>query len=174
VTDPVPCLVMVQPSRSCRRLRIRVAIATFGVAMVKELRAPLPEGEPPPASVDLRERSARVDLSAMLVRLFDHWGLKPAEQAGVLGLSPANRASLARYRHGEPLADNRDLLDRASALLGIHKALRIIFPQDRDLAYRWMTTFNRRFGARPVDLVVDRGFEGLLALRRYLEFERGR
>ena len=60
-----------------------------------------------------------------------------------------------------------------SCLLGIHKTLRIIFPQNRDLAYRWMSTFNRRLGQRPVDLVLERGFEGLIAVRRYLEAERG-
>jgi hypothetical protein len=42
-----------------------------------------------------------------------------------------------------------------------------LFPHDRDLAYQWMTAPNRRLGARPVDLIVERGFEGLLALRRY-------
>jgi hypothetical protein len=65
------------------------------------------------------------------------------------------------------------LLDRVGHLLGIHKSLRILFPHDRDLAYRWMTTPNRRLGGRPVDVALDRGFEGLLALRRYLDFERG-
>ena len=41
-------------------------------------------------------------------------------------------------------------LPRAGHLLGIHKALRIMFPHDRDLAYRWVSTPNRRFaGARP-------------------------
>ena len=81
---------------------------------------------------------------------------------------------LRRYRNGEPLADNRDLMDRAGHLLGIHKSLRLLFPQDRDLAYRWMTQPNRRLRARPVDLVVEHGFEGLLAVRRYLDFQRGR
>jgi hypothetical protein len=32
---------------------------------------------------------------------------------------------------------------------------------------------NRRLGARPVDVVRERGFEGLLAIRRYLDFQRG-
>ena len=59
-----------------------------------------------------------------------------------------SRSTVARYRRGEPLADNADLLARAGHLLGIHKALRILFPQDRDLAYRWVTTPNRRFGER--------------------------
>lgn len=123
--------------------------------------------------VDLRSSEARGRLARMLTRLFEHWNLSLPEQAGLLGLSTSNRASIARYRAGEPFADNRDLLDRAGCLLGIHKALRILFPHNRDLAYRWMTSFNRRLGQRPVDVVLDRGFEGLLALRRYLEFERG-
>lgn len=126
-----------------------------------------------PAPVDLRTRETRERLARMVTRLFDLWQMSVAEQAALLGLSADNRSTLARYRKGDPLADSRDLLDRVGHLLGIHKSLRILFPHDRDLAYRWMTTPNRRFGSRPVDVVVQRGFEGLLALRRYLDFERG-
>jgi hypothetical protein len=122
---------------------------------------------------DLKTRDARERLARMVTRLFEHWRLTTAEQAALLGLARENRATLSRYRKGEPLADSRDLLDRAGHLLGIHKSLRILFPADRDLAYRWMTTPNRRLAARPVDIVIERGFEGLLALRRYLDFERG-
>ncbi|HEU0201688.1 MAG TPA: MbcA/ParS/Xre antitoxin family protein [Burkholderiaceae bacterium] len=124
--------------------------------------------------VPLGRRDARGRLAAMVIKLLDHWQLPSAEQAAVLGLSAESRSTLARYRKGEPLADNRDLLDRAGHLLGIHKSLRILFPHDRDLVYRWMTQPNRRLGSRPVDVIVQYGFEGLLAVRRYLDFERGR
>lgn len=129
--------------------------------------------DPSPSPVDLKTREARERMARMLMQLFDHWQLSTAEQAALLGLSADNRSTLARYRKGEPLADSRDLLDRVGHLLGIHKSLRILFPQDRDLAYRWMTAPNRRLGARPVDVIVRHGFEGLLAVRRYLDFERG-
>lgn len=109
----------------------------------------------------------------MVTKLLEHWKLTAPEQSALLGLSTGSRSTLARYREGEPLADSRDLLDRAGHLLGIHKSLRILFPYDRDLAYGWMTQFNRRLGARPVDLITERGFEGLLAVRRYLDFQRG-
>jgi hypothetical protein len=122
---------------------------------------------------DVSSREARGRLAAMVTHLLEHWQLSGVEQAEVLGLSGGSRTTLARYRNGEPLADNRDLLDRAGHLLGIHKSLRLLFPRDRDLAYRWMTQPNRRFGARPVDLVIEHGFEGLLAVRRYLDFQRG-
>ena len=124
-------------------------------------------------AVDTGNRAARGRLAVMVTRLLVHWKLTATEQAAVLGLSAASRSTLARYRSGEPLADSRDLLDRAGHLLGIHKSLRLLFPHDSDLAYRWMTQPNRRLGARPVDVVIERGFEGLLAVRRYLDFQRG-
>jgi hypothetical protein len=128
---------------------------------------------PKRAEVNAGSREARSRLAAMVARLLEHWGLSAVEQAEVLGLSAGSRSTLGRYRGGEPLADNRDLLDRAGHLLGIHKSLRLLFPHDRDLAYRWMTQPNLRLGARPVDVIRERGFEGLLAVRRYLDFQRG-
>jgi hypothetical protein len=129
----------------------------------------------PSAQVELRARDSRERLARMLVELFGHWQLSAADQAALLGLSAQSRSTVARYRRGEPLADNADLLARAGHLLGIHKALRIVFPHDRDLAYRWVSAPNRRFGgATPVELMKRHGYEGILAVRRYLDFERGR
>lgn len=130
--------------------------------------------EPRP-KVDLHSRDSRGRLARMLMKLFEHWDLSSADQAALLGLSGQSRSTVARYRRGEPFADNADLLARAAHLLGIHKALRIIFPHDRDLAYRWVSAPNRRFGgATPLELMKRYGYEGILAVRRYLDFERGR
>lgn len=129
----------------------------------------------PSREVNLRTRESRERLARMLMQLFDHWAIPAADQAILLGVSPQSRSTLARYRRGEPLADNADLLARAGHLLGIHKALRILFPQDRDLAYRWISAPNRRFGgAAPLEIMKRHGYEGILAVRRYLDFERGR
>ena len=125
-------------------------------------------------AADLHSRASREKLAAMVVRLLDHWNLSAQDQAILLGLSPDSRSTVARYRRGEPLADNADLLARAGHLLGIHKALRILFPRDRDLAYRWVMAPNRRFGDRTPLETMRQGFEGILAIRRYLDFERGR
>jgi hypothetical protein len=124
--------------------------------------------------VDLQGRDGRRRLARLVLALFDRWELSTAEQAALLGLSPDNRATIARYRRGEPLGESRDLIERAGHLLGIHKSLRILFPHDRDLAYRWVKAPNRRLGAPPLEIMIARGFEGLLAVRRYLDFERGR
>jgi hypothetical protein len=122
----------------------------------------------------LRDRASRSRLARMVVQLLDHWQLAAADQAALLGLSSESRATVARYRRGEPLGDSADLLARAGHLLGIHKALRIMFPHDRDLAYRWVSTRNRRFGDRTPLEIMTQSYEGLLAVRRYLDFERGR
>lgn len=129
-----------------------------------------------PAKVlpDVRSRESRTALARMVATLLDHWQVSATDQAVLLGLSGQSRSTLARYRRGEPLADSADLLARAGHLLGIHKALRILFPHDRDLAYRWVAAPNRRFGERAPLEVMKQGFEGLLAVRRYLDFERGR
>jgi Protein of unknown function (DUF2384) len=126
-------------------------------------------------NVDLRAREGRERLARMVVALLDHWKLAPNDQALLLWLSAQSRSSVARYRRGEPFADSADLLARAGHLLGIHKALRILFPHDRDLAYAWVTTPNRRFGdVAPLEIMKRHGYEGILAVRRYLDFERGR
>jgi hypothetical protein len=126
-------------------------------------------------ATDLRSREARGNLARVITRLFEHWNLAGVDQAALLGLSSQSRSAIAGYRRGEPLADSADLLARAGHLLGIHKALRIIFPHDRDLAYRWVTAPNRRFdGSTPLAVMLKYGFEGILAVRRYLDFERGR
>jgi len=128
----------------------------------------------PATQVDLHHRTNRERLAKMVASLLDHWKLALNDQAALLGLSAQSRSTIARYRRGEPFADSADLLARAGHLLGIHKALRIMFPHDLDLAYRWVSAPNRRFGERAPLEIMKQGFEGLLAVRRYLDFERGR
>jgi hypothetical protein len=135
----------------------------------------MPVQTEPREAYDLHERGSRVRLAKLIARLFDLWKLSAQDQAVLLGLSGDSRSTVARYRRGDPLADNADLLARTGHLLGIHKSLRIIFPHDLDLAYRWITTANQRFeGLAPLEVMKRYGFEGVLAVRRYLDFERGR
>lgn len=126
------------------------------------------------SALDPRAREGRVSLAKMVTKLFDLWQLSTEDQVALLGLAEGSRMSLTRYRKGEPLADNRDLLDRVANLLAIHRSLRILFPQNRDLAYKWPTTPNRVFeGLSPVQIVRRDGFLGLLVVKRYLDVERG-
>lgn len=134
----------------------------------------MPRPAPAPRP-DLHSRASRERLARMVVQLLEHWRLSAVDQATLLGLSANSRSTVARYRRGEPLADSPDLLARAGHLLGIHKALRIVFPHDLDLVYRWVSAPNRRFGGEaPLAVMRRHGYEGILAVRRYLDFERGR
>jgi CTP:molybdopterin cytidylyltransferase MocA len=113
-------------------------------------------------------------LARMVMTLLDHWKLSTEDQAALLGIAASNRAALARYRRGEPIGTSRDQYERVGHLLGIHKNLRLLFPQNRDLAYRWMSTRNRAFdNLSPVDVIRDWGFAGLLMVRAYLDRARG-
>lgn len=124
-----------------------------------------------------REPSASGDrgaLARMVMTLLDHWKLSTEDQAALLGIASSNRAALTRYRKGEPIGSSRDQYERVGHLLGIHKNLRLLFPQNRELAYRWMSTRNKAFDNRtPVEVVKEWGFAGLLMVRAYLDRARG-
>jgi hypothetical protein len=110
----------------------------------------------------------------MTMKLFDHWGLSTEDQAALLGLAANNRAALGRYRKGEPIGSTRDQYERVGHLLGIHKNLRLLFPRNIDLAYRWMSARNKAFdNLSPVDVIKEYGFAGLLMVRSYLDRARG-
>lgn len=116
----------------------------------------------------------RGTLAKMIMVLLDHWQLSTEDQAALLGIAPSNRAALTRYRKGEPIGTSRDQYERVGHLLGIHKNLRLLFPQNRDLAYRWMSTRNKAFeNLSPVEVVKNYGFTGLLMVRSYLDRARG-
>lgn len=122
----------------------------------------------PPVSQD------RGALAQMVMTLLDHWKLPTEDQAALLGLATNNRAALTRYRKGEAIGTSRDQFERVGHLLGIHKNLRLLFPHNRDLAYRWMSTRNKAFdNLTPVDVVKEWGFAGLLMVRAYLDRARG-
>jgi hypothetical protein len=120
-------------------------------------------------------RDERSALARMMIQLFDHWGLPTEARLAALGMAPDNRGALTRYRKGDPLAPSRDLLERVGHLLAIHKNLRLLFPQERESAYRWMTLRNRAFDGRtPIEAIEEFGFVGLLMVRTYLDRARGR
>lgn len=126
------------------------------------------EGNPSSPAID------RKAIAGMLMKLFDHWKLSTEEQLDAMGLAKENRAALSRYRRGEPIAASRDTMERAGHLLGIHKNLRLLFPQNRDLAYTWIKRRNLAFDNRtPIDVIREYGFAGLLMVLAYLDRARG-
>ena len=124
---------------------------------------------------DPHSREGRIAITKMIMKLFDLWELPAKDQLAFLGLSPGSYRTLARYRKGYPFANHRDLMDRAGNLLSIHRSLRILWSHNREITYDWMTTPNSDFGGHsPADIVREKGFSGLLAIKGYLENECGR
>lgn len=116
------------------------------------------------------ESSDRQAICRMLTQLFVLWKLTDNECLAVFDLPPEEHEVLTRLRNGDPRALNPGLLESAGHLLGIHKNLRRLFPQNRDLAYVWMKTSNRAFDdCTPIDFIGKNGLAGLQTVRAYLD-----
>ncbi|WP_051687287.1 antitoxin Xre/MbcA/ParS toxin-binding domain-containing protein [Microbulbifer sp. HZ11] len=113
-------------------------------------------------------RHSNQNISHMLLRLFENWNLSSDQQLIILGLTNAVvtnlSKSLKRY-----LSEDRDKLDRARILLEIHKSLRRLFPQNREIAYQWIFRPNKAFdGLAPFDVIERNGMLGMYMVRDYL------
>lgn len=107
----------------------------------------------------------------------DQWGLGETERMRMLGLPGRSTyfGWLAKARSGMALTLPLDTLLRISAVLGIHKAMRILFTDDRT-ALDWLRSPNDGplFGGQPpLALAANGTQDGLLLLRRHLDAWRG-
>ncbi len=92
------------------------------------------------------------------------------DQLALLGYGPAGKFILTRFRKGlRSLPASKDKLDRVGLLLSIHKSLRLLYPYNGDLVYRWISTPNRRFKGKSPLAVMTEGPEGLKIVFMYLE-----
>lgn len=123
----------------------------------------------------LADEGTRQDLARVLTALFERWDLPTDVQLSLLGLSPESRKLLGLYRRGERgLPASRDALDRAGYLLGMHKALRLLFPENPTLRYGWIRMRNRQLDGRtPLEVMLEDGLVGLARIARFLDFQRG-
>ncbi|MES2820257.1 MAG: MbcA/ParS/Xre antitoxin family protein [Pseudomonadota bacterium] len=119
---------------------------------------------------------ARRDLARVVSALFERWQLDSELQMQLLGMSPKSRKLLPKYRAGDSaLPGNRDTLDRSGYLLGIHKGLRLLFPEDEQLRFSWIHRRNRALdGETPLEVMVRDGLLGIARIARLIDFQRGR
>jgi hypothetical protein len=104
------------------------------------------------------------------LNLFRNWGVTDDQAATLLDLPPR---TYARWKAGSRGRMGRDAKARLSNLLGIHKALRIVFDEPAR-GYAWIKAANDAFGG-PSALAVMLGGDltDLMRVRRYLDAERG-
>ena len=105
-----------------------------------------------------------------VINLFARWGLTDGQSATLLDMP---LRSFRRWKADAPGRLGRDARARLSNLMGIHKALRIIF-REPARGYAWIKAPNDAFGGRSA-LTVMLGGErtDLMRVRRYLAAERG-
>ena len=129
-------------------------------------------------SPDQRQDPAvRRKMSGPAIRAFFNvaaaWELDNEEERALLGwLSPS---TFYKYKAGEVGTLAYDVLMRISLVLGIYKALHILYAE-RDLADRWVKLPNSNpvFGGKPaLTLMTEGGMDGLYQVRRLLDSRRG-
>lgn len=99
------------------------------------------------------------------------WGLKAQEERVLLG-EPAN-STFYKWRNGEGPVVPKDTLERISYVMGIYKALRLLFPTESQ-ACAWPRKPNRDFGeASALSVMLQGGVVNLADVRRYLDGMRG-
>lgn len=129
---------------------------------------------------DSRERYGTepdVGLTAPALRAFftlaDRWKLRVAEQRKLLGDPP--ESTFYKWKRERDGALGRDTLERISYLLGIFKALAILFPQP-DRADAWLRKPNDTptFGGRTaLERMLSGNVADLYVVRQYLDAQRG-
>jgi len=103
------------------------------------------------------------------LNLFDKWDVTD-EQAAILLDMPVR--TYRRWKAEGPGRLSRDGRARLSNLLGIHKALRIIFTE-ASRGYAWIKAANSAFGgASALDIMLGGELTDLMRVRRYLDAER--
>ena len=114
------------------------------------------------------------EVGAMLravLNLFEKWELTDAQAARLLG--GVTTKSLQRWRAGNAPKPSLDMADRMSYLLGIHKALRLIF-KDAARVYGWVNKPNDAFGGETaLDVMLKGHMADLARVRLYLDSARG-
>jgi uncharacterized protein (DUF2384 family) len=104
------------------------------------------------------------------VNLLRLWGVTDEDAATLLDL-PVR--SYRRWKAGQIGRIDRDGKARLSNLMGVHKALRLIF-QEPQRGYDWIKAPNTAFGGQSALRVMLGGdLTDLMRVRRYLDAERG-
>lgn len=128
------------------------------------------------AAVDLSRKENRVRLSPSaikgLLRITTHWQLKDEETRDLLGGISSGSFYALKNRPAKTL--DTDQLTRISLLIGIYKALNILY--SRKLADGWMTlpNANPMFGGdSPLSYLKRGGIPAFVRVRQLLDARRG-
>jgi len=104
-------------------------------------------------------------------RIMQAWGASDADARVLLGAP--SRSTFYNYKRGEGGALSADTLERISYVLGIYKALKLLFPNPQQ-ADAWIRKRNAAFGGRSaMDHALGGKVIDLARVRAYLDAVRG-
>lgn len=130
----------------------------------------LVENTPPPVTTGIDAAEVKA-MQRAVIQLFQRWSLTD-EQACIL-LGEIAKRTFQRWKKGELGRVGVDLAARLSNLLGIHKALRLLFSQPQR-GYDWIKRPNKTFGGQSaLDVMLAGQLTDLMRVRRYLDANRG-
>ena len=102
----------------------------------------------PCPATDLNRSKALLKLA---INLFGKWELTEAERHDLLG-------------------PDDELEDRAGWLLSIHKALRLLYPENPEICYSWVKRRNQLFDNQtPLQVMLQSGIPGMKAVVLHLD-----
>ena len=114
-------------------------------------------------------------LSAPALRTFDSiadaWNLRGSDRRALLGNVPSSTYDRWR-RNPEGAMLSQDALERISHVIGIYKALHVLFTS-APYADRWINDPNVAFAGATARERMTAGFTQLVDVRRYLDSVRG-
>ena len=128
--------------------------------------------DPPDAAPSLQFSQAEVQaMQRAFVNLATAWGLTD-DQAAVL-MGDISVRTFQRWKVGDLGRAGVDVAARLSNLMGIHKALRLLF-KDAARGYGWVKRANDAFGGMTaLDVMLGGQMTDIMRVRRYLDAMRG-
>jgi hypothetical protein len=125
----------------------------------------------PEKRVALDDPRASAVAKKTFFRIMERWGVTN-EQAQMLLGSPS-RSTFYAWKKGEGGNLSRDVFERISYVIGIYKALQILFA-DEARADAWVSKPNDAFGgSSALDRMTAGNISDLHAVRAYLDYARG-
>jgi uncharacterized protein (DUF2384 family) len=120
---------------------------------------------------ETREKLSPAAIEAVL-KIAEKWSLKNEDAMALLGgISSGRYYELKKNRKGNL---GQDELTRVSLLIGIFKALNILF--NENLANQWVSRPNSNpmfHDDPPLEVLIEGGIPGMLSVRRLLDSRRG-
>lgn len=128
------------------------------------------------ASIKIKDKVSQKLYSSVALEAFFNicklWDLSAKEEAILLGIEGS---TFFNYKKNKTGLLHKDTLERISYIIGIYKALNILFP-DSERADKWIKKLNNApiFNGEPALNIMTRGnVMDLAIVRNYLDAQRG-